>query len=332
MLTLKKTAVAVLALGSSAVFAGSMGPVCTPGMVTVPCARTAWDFGAQALYLDAGTSIGDYIGHVVNSDSSSTAVKPSNTWSWGFEIEGSYHFNTGNDVNLNWYHIDHSKNVLRTLGAGQEFAPIWYGSTTNTGRLISGVSANVSHQWDAVNLEFGQHVDFGEFVNTRFHGGLSYLHLLRNETIQGTPVAPTTIPTQRLNSNLSYNGVGARLGADNFYDWNNGFAVYAKGEMALYAGQSKTTANASTPYVTFIPGLTSTFPVGQFSGSTTKVVPELGAKLGGTYTYAMAQGDLSFDVGWMWINYFNAIDNTINAYDFNLQGVYFGAKWVGNVA
>src|SRR5262249_52949811 len=93
-------------------------------------------------------------------------------------------------------------------------------------------------------------------------------------------------------------------------------------------------------------------PVG-ISASSMRVIPSLQAKLGGTYTYSMAQGDLTLDAGWMWINYFEAISTTGGALfgtlpaaigggdvvypvppiatNLGLQGVYFGLKWLGNV-
>lgn len=360
MLNLKKTAVAVLAFGSSAVFAGTMGPVCTPGSVTVPCPRTAWDFGAQALYLQATHAGMDYLGSIVNIiPQSETYLTQNQKWGWGFQIEGSYHFNTGNDLNLNWYHLDKTSNRAATLGTGQNLVDYLGNSFSGAGGINAatglavdniggaggGISVSGTDKWDAVNLEFGQHVDMGEFVNMRFHGGVEFARIKNSTSIAGsltgTFVAAGTAPTlgagtrpgtaQVVNSSMSYNGFGPRVGTDLGYGWNNGVAVYAKGAMSLLVGQSK--FNRVSTVAVGIPAVASA------SGSSTTVNPELEAKLGATYTYAMAQGDLSLDIGWMWVNYFSVLNDASTfrfagnrVSDFGLQGPYVGLKWVGNVA
>ncbi len=340
MLNLKKTAVAVLAFGSSAVFAGTMGPVCTPGSVTVPCPRTAWDFGAQALYLQTSASGLDYIGSVVNAAGAETFPQINNRWGWGFQIEGSYHFNTGNDLDLNWYHLDVSKNRTDLLGVGQLFTDT-YG---NIWAPNSGVSMNGSNKWDAVNLEFGQHVDMGEFVNMRFHGGVEYARVSNSATLRGSLSASTGIPvgsSQVIQSTITYNGFGPRVGADLGYGWNNGLSAYAKGAMSMLVGQSKFNRTNTMPVAVGTGpagALSAASGVFSASGSRTTVNPELEAKLGATYTYAMAQGDLSLDIGWMWVNYFNVLHHVptgrgfVTASDFGVQGPFVGLKWVGNVA
>lgn len=332
MLNLKKTAVAVLAFGSSAVFAGAMGPVCSAVNVTVPCESTAWDFGGKALYLQPAFSNG--VGSEVtlttaNGNGASLGRNPQ--WSWGFMIEGSYHFNTGNDLNLNWYHINRS--TTRTVAAAGPFTasvPTILDITATSG----AGSFSVDPKWDAVNLEFGQHVDFGENKSIRFHGGAQYARLTGNTSIVGSgdftgtlfDTLPISLPyTYGLTSNPTYNGFGPRMGADMSYDWGNGLGIYANGAGAILAGSSKFTNILAVNGTNLI----------TTNGSSTVIVPELEAKLGATYTYAMAQGDLTLDAGWMWVNYFSVINADLiggNKSDFGLQGPYIGLKWLGNVA
>lgn len=328
MLNLKKTAVAVLALGSSAVFAGTMGPVCTPGSVTVPCEKSAWDFGAKALYLksmldaDLGYAGADLFVGVGTPFPITLDVRDNDwnaDWGWGFMLEGSYHFSTGNDLNLNWYHFSKTTTQNRNL----------FGVFTPAGDIVFPGRFSLEPKWDAVNLEFGQHVDFGEFKNIRFHGGVQYARIEHDgSAIVGTNLVDDL--TIGLRSNMRFNGFGPRIGADMSYDWGNGFGIYANGATALLAGTSKYDLNAA---VAFDGDL---LVAARRTGSKDAMVPEIEGKLGATYTYAMAQGDLTLDVGWMWANYFNAQHARIllgsQESDFSVTGLNFGAKWVGNVA
>jgi len=322
MLNLKKTAVAVLALSSSAVFAGTMGPVCSAVNVTVPCESTAWDVGARALYLQPAYSGGDYGYAAINNNGRD--VEYNKNWGWGFMVEGSYHFETGSDVNLNWYHFDKSSNKSYTIAnaGGVGFARSAAGFTG---------TSKTNPKWDAINLEFGQHVDFGEKKDIRFHGGVQYARIANDVTLAATgtfsvgQAAPFT-GTATYNRKPTYNGFGPRVGADMDYAWGNGLGVYANGAASLLAGSSKATS-------------TLTIPGTQLTRCASKptIAPELEAKLGLKYDYAVAQGDLTLDVGWMWVNYWNvtqtlAPSRQVSEGDFGVQGLYFGLKWLGNVA
>jgi hypothetical protein len=341
MLNLKKTALAVIALGSTAAFAGTMGPVCSAVNVTVPCENTAWDFGGRALYLQPTSDVG-YGTRTTTQNTASVTTGANPAWGWGFQLEGSYHYSTGNDFNLNWYHFRSggSTNVLGANVNGFVANKLFPGSGV-TG-LAAGTATSVSPAWDQVNMEFGQHVDFGENKFARLHGGMNFSRVAASgyqfTQLASNTAAVTTGPYKTENYSSVYNGFGPRVGMDLNYEWGNGVGVYATGALSVLAGSSKASVTRAN-WVTTADGFNNGF-------NRSAVIPELDAKLGAMYTYAMAQGDLSLDIGWVWAHYTNALigvhsdslsttqlsqfDKTTN--DFGIQGLYFGMKWVGNVA
>lgn len=78
-LMLKKTFLAVLGLTANGlVLAGSMGPVCAPGNVTVPCETKLWSFGLDALYLDLNN------GNIRGYEATAPFARANGDWNWGF--------------------------------------------------------------------------------------------------------------------------------------------------------------------------------------------------------------------------------------------------------
>jgi len=314
MLRLKNSAAAVIVFGSSVVFAGSMGavqPVCTKESVSVPCENKGWEVGGKALYLQSSWGPLDLpVYQVVNGINEFINVDKS--WNWGFMVEGAYHFSEGNDFNLNWYHMNTNNS---TTVPGDSFA-----STTGTLLNIS-ITLNPKTTWDAVNMEFGQKVDYTRALRIRYHGGFEFAHIDYQRNSQYFRV---TTPTTSMRT-ISYNGFGPRAGFDGSYAFENGLSLNVGSAIGAYAG---------TTHFHYIS--TGVFANGQIlggrNGSLMRVVPEIEARAGACYTKSFVYGDLSLDAGWMWVNYFNPImhadDNKLQSSDFSVQGPYVGLKWL----
>jgi hypothetical protein len=230
-----------------------------------------------------------------------------NPWAWGVYLDGFYHYGVSSDIDVNWTH----------------FAP---SSQETTNVLVT----RSDPRWDAVNLELGQLWQVTEHKHLRWHGGFEYA---RVDSTSTSTFAQRELDSVTYNSYVStYNGFGPRLGLDLYYGSDYGLAVYAKGATVLLAGTTQFNA------YTLLDESNGAFLSAQLQdASLITVVPELEGRLGVVYDYVLPQGHLLFDLGWMWVNYFNAQSNFVsaanpeaNATDFAVQGLSFGVKWRGN--
>ena len=345
-LQIKKTALAVIALGLSGVASAAMytpapapTPVCNPTNVTVPCEMSAWDLGVEAIYVQP-TSGPNWIYAQSFSQPAIDSLYDRQDFNpdyiWGWRLEGSYHFGTGNDVNVNWMHFNHHNDSDIVSDAGTLFTPFINFDEDYPGNELAG---NISNKFDQVNFEFGQVADYGHNYNVRFHFGFQYARIDVSEAVAA--LTSDEAFTYGYNDDSRFNGIGLRGGLDTGYDFGNGFGIEGKAAMALLVGDIKHDTNL----VEFDDG---DLDVYTWSGSRRQVVPEIEASADVKYTHNLANGDISFYLGWRFVNYFDVIEtlyettshgnrhvdqsevrNETN--NFAFQGPMAGIKWVGNV-
>ncbi|MGQ3890729.1 Lpg1974 family pore-forming outer membrane protein [Legionella sp. CNM-4043-24] len=317
---LKKTTFAVLGLvfcgaASAGMYSTPPAPTCTPGDVTVPCEATKWDVGIQALYLQplyssglTYVTLGDNNYHNVDAD-----------WGWGYRLQGSYHYNTGSDITINWSHYDVDGLLGRFNGSYIQLTPAPVA-------IPAQYNLYLDNQYDQVNLVFGQHVDMGLVKNARFYTGLQYARIqVEANRIFEVPAifsAATRGGARRVGS-ADFNGMGPVIGIDYSYDLSHGLSLTANTAASLLYGSAR--VSVATSY-------NNGLVVASEYGSTKKMTTGLEAKLGANYAYEMAQGVLNLEGGYQTVNYFNVLNTGLlsGTTNFGLYGPYFGVKWLGN--
>lgn len=319
---LKKITIAVLGLSASGLmFAGTMGPACIPGNVTVPCAAELWELGADALYL---TSI--YGATKSNEVAINSQYKEVNSdWNWGYRLNGAYHFNTGNDVTINWTHFSSSVNQMGLAGS-----VILNPVVTLPNVPFQLISRN---RMDQVNAVMGQHVDLGQRDKMRFYAGLQYANIQSNAQSYYTSAIITGLTGYSLSKfdNTDYKGYGPSFGIDYSYNITEAFSLTANGSGSILYGTTRYHAGNVFNPVGAIPL--------QVYASKKAIVPSLEAKLGVNYAYNLSQGVVNIDAGYQVINYFNPLTGQnpqltytprIDSVNYGVYGPYFGLKYVGN--
>lgn len=312
------------AFGIQLLQAGTMGPVCNSQNVTVACPDNYWDLGITALYFKPGTAsylLNPYLTVPVGR----TFHNVKSPWDWSFIVEGSYHFNTGNDLNLNWLHfsVDNSDRFTRFFPASEATGP----------DNLRTTSLQMDTSLDAVNLEFAQTARFALDTTIRFHGGMHYANAKVNRYVQEFEQVedPPEFNFQTTSVSTNFEGIGPRVGVDMSHNLNYGFKVFAQGAMAILSGKEKAKLSGSN----------RSGPIDVFFGARAtlkSMVPELDARLGASYDWNTNGGQVSLTAGWLFQHYFNmlllppgeALNNstTVTAHNFFLNGPYIKGKWV----
>lgn len=339
MLKLKETALVIFAVGSSLVCIDGMSSSGIPDQVIMPVAQNTWSVGASALYLKpsfGGNGLGynsfsnygtDFSGNNVEVDGATnhlSHLQPKQ--SWGFLLEGAYGFGSGNDMDINWYHLDNSTH--RHFPQGTLFAGS--ASALYAGRF------KIAPEWDAVHLEVGQQFNFDDANVLRLHAGAAWARV--ENTFTNYPQLTATGPALFVTKDrLIYSGFGPRVGADFTTHVAHGFGFYAKAAGSLLVGTAKQSVNGYHDLTGF--NLYSTGNYHQSNNSV--VVPELQGRLGVKYDFQCKRGTLRVDLGYLWTTYLNAlvsqvgsgvvsssISNSSSA-NFNVNGPSLGLTWTG---
>lgn len=337
---MKKLVLAFSSIGLTLSAFAALPAASDPTLVNVPQLPGGIVAGISGYYLKNSDSNGDLdyaLANVLNASGTPISVAIKNLdsdYSWGWGANLGYIFpNTGNDVNISYFHFDNDDNDS-TAGLFNTLVPI---SGINYSSLIdfvaidtitsssSQIAIKSQQDIDQVDLTFGQYINVG--CRTILHPNvgvrwgsidqklatISTAHLQSGTGERVARLSAFSAAAEKSN----YDGIGPVGGLDASYYLGAGFGVVGHFNAALLIGQIDSNNDINGSFLGVFSGVTivnSVLNASEKTDSTTRIVPAVDGKLGLDYTFVFnntQNSDLTLEAGWHAANYFNAIDRTI---------------------
>lgn len=355
---IKQVSLALIALGlSMSAQAGypsdEVMPVAPPTVnVTIPQQMGSWSVGLEALYEAANNGDFHYASstHVVVAGGTTTndrrvhGVDMDNDW--GGHIDLAYNFaGDGRYVKLGYTHLTVSDSDRFTHVTGDTLVGVGIDGVTPVvvtpvEPTLAGVANWDSAQgkskakYNAVDLVFGQRFDFGQKVTLDAFGGLRYVNLEQRDSASYNFGTATTSDVATLRLKSDFNGIGPRAGFNGQVRLGSGFSIVGTMAGSLVVGDFDTAVHRRDDATTGIgttPATVTTINNDTIGGESTRVVPELDARLGVNYTASFTPDTaVGIELGYEVVNYFDVNGNSQLSYadtanhtsDFAMQGPY----------
>lgn len=325
---MKHLATALVAIGLSAGAFAALPATTDPTLINIPQLLGGFVLGISGYYLQPSDSNGDLAYASLNTgltpgfNSEIRSVDPGYDWGWG--INAGYIFpNTGNDVNLSYFHFDTDDTDSASLNV-QGVTPFSF----TAGALGNGDQTNSKAEYtlNQVDLTVGQFINVGCRLILHPNAGLRWTDLERklNSFYQETPAVSGDSDNMSVHEKSDFSGIGPLLGLDASYYVMYGFGFVGHFDSAVLVGNIDSKLDATE---TEVPGIATTWNLK--TDSTRRIVPVVDAKLGADYTYMFyntANSDLTLELGWQFTNYFRAVDRIGGIGDVDTGATITGHK------
>jgi hypothetical protein len=163
---------------------------------------------------------------------SNTPVYNTTDYDFGWEVSLGYVFEeTANGVELSYRGL-HSSSDASTISDGSVdniIAPPGGGVDNH----YASADNKLTYDFDTIDLMFSQFVDFGNYVQMRFSGGLAYAFIKQKSHTDF--VGDGTEGVQ--NTESKFQGLGPRVGSDGRYDFGDGFGIVGGASLAYLLGK-----------------------------------------------------------------------------------------------